>query len=53
MDLQNSKTEVITTTEEKIWTEQDEKMLEKSIKELEKGRITEHEKVLKKIKKQY
>lgn len=35
------------------WTDYDEMMLEKSIVELEKWKFTEHERVIKKIKKQY
>ena len=35
------------------WTDYDETMLEKSVVELEKWKFTEHERVIKKIKKQF
>ena len=51
MELDNSNNEKENT--EPKWTDHDEVMLEKSVKELEKGRITAHETVIKKFRKQF
>ncbi|MCR9289118.1 MAG: hypothetical protein NXI23_17215 [Bacteroidetes bacterium] len=53
MSLLDPEAEKNKETPQPEWTDYDETMLEKSIKELEKWKFAEHEKVIKKIRKQY
>jgi hypothetical protein len=51
MDTTDQKSEKSIVCSKLVWTDYDETTLEKSIKELEKWKFTEHERVFKKFRK--